>query len=73
MPKHELTTNASLPTFAPKPLQRVTRVTLVRSSGYPRLDSAALEALRGWRFSAALEEGFAVPSEFTHTVRFRIE
>lgn len=52
---------------------RVTRVDLVRSSGYPRLDNAALDALRGWRFVAALDQGFAVPSEFTHTVRFRFE
>ena len=52
---------------------RVTRVDVVRSSGYPRLDNAALKALRGWRFVAALDQGLSVPSEFTHTVRFRFE
>jgi len=52
---------------------RVVRVTLERSSGYPRLDQAALAALRQWRFLAALERGISIPADFTHTVRFRIE
>lgn len=32
-------------------------VTVARSSGFPALDAAAVEAVRGWKFAAALDEG----------------
>lgn len=51
----------------------VTRVELVESSGFPRLDEAALEALRRWRFRPRMEGAVALPSEILHPVTFRLE
>lgn len=51
----------------------VTTVELVRSSGYARLDEAALAALARWSFRPAREAGRALPSQFEHRVVFRLE
>ena len=51
----------------------VESVSLERSSGYPALDEAALEAVKGWTFQPQLDEhGVAVASEIVSPVRFRI-
>lgn len=52
---------------------RVTSVEVVESSGAPRLDRAAREALARWRFRPALEGGRAVPAELLHRVVFRLD
>jgi protein TonB len=46
-----------------------TAVRVARSSGHAALDEAAADAVRGWRFSAALAQGR--PVEFTLTIPFR--
>lgn len=38
----------------------VADIRVARSSGYSRLDAAALEAVRRWRWSATLREGIPV-------------
>jgi len=53
---------------------RVSAVSLLRSSGFARLDKAALDfALRRWRFEPALENGKPVASIRNFTVRFSLE
>jgi len=44
---------------------------LAESSGYPALDSAALNGARELRFSAALRNGRAVSAPFLQPVHFR--
>jgi protein TonB len=51
----------------------VTRITIVRGSGYPEFDEAARQAAKKERFSPALRDGQAVPFTLTYTYRFRIE
>lgn len=48
------------------------RATVAASSGHPVLDQAALEAVRGWRFSPALRAGAPVESEVEVPVVFRL-
>jgi protein TonB len=51
----------------------VVSASVVTSSGHPRLDRAALEAVRRWSFHPAFEAGVAVPSELVHAVVFRLD
>jgi protein TonB len=51
----------------------VTRVELLRSSGHPRLDAAAVEALSRWKFLPARKDGHAVACRVPHWVTFRLE
>ena len=50
----------------------VNRVLLARSSGYPALDRAAVEAVKGWKFHPASAAGIAMTSEVTVPVRFEL-
>ena len=50
----------------------VTSADVVQTSGYPRLDGAAVAALSKWRFTPAIENGQPVPSEQVLPVRFRL-
>ncbi|MBK7878845.1 MAG: energy transducer TonB [Planctomycetes bacterium] len=52
---------------------KVTSVELLTSSGFKRLDRAALEALKRWRFQPALEAGKPVASTLQHKVTFVFE
>ncbi|OYQ31996.1 hypothetical protein CHU93_03965 [Sandarakinorhabdus cyanobacteriorum] len=52
---------------------RVSAVSLLRSSGFARLDKAALDfALRRWRFEPALDNGKPVASTRNFTIRFNL-
>ena len=51
----------------------VVDVELVSSSGYERLDEAALATVRRWRFRPATEGGLAVADRFLHRLKFRLE
>lgn len=43
------------------PLGLTAGAEVVRSSGYPSLDNAVLDAVRTWRFRPAIRDGLAVP------------
>jgi protein TonB len=43
-----------------------------QSSGFSRLDAAALETVRGWRFEPARRNGAAVPYEVEVPIRFNL-
>lgn len=47
-------------------------VVVQRSSGYPVLDSAALDAVRNWRFTPARRAGQAVHAAVQVPIRFRL-
>jgi len=47
-------------------------VSLARSSGFPRLDRAALEAVRRWRFKPATRDGQAFAATVDVPVRFSL-
>lgn len=47
-------------------------VEVVESSGHPRLDQAALQALAGWRFEPRREDGAPVAARILHRVTFRL-
>ncbi len=49
---------------------RTTSVDIVRSSGFQRLDQAAVNAVRRWRFEPATRDGQAVPGEVQVPVDF---
>ena len=51
----------------------VNAVQLLQTSGYPRLDEAALAALKKWRFTPAVENGQPVPSAQVLPIRFRLD
>ena len=48
-------------------------VAVARSSGFDILDSAAADAVRGWRFVPATEAGRPVPAVADVPVQFRLE
>ncbi len=48
----------------------VDRVDVVRSSGYPLLDQAAVSRLRTWHFTPAMKGGMPVPSIYRIAVTF---
>lgn len=52
---------------------QVLQVSVVRSSGYDRLDEAALNAVRSWRFKAAMRGDQAVSSWVEIPVKFTLE
>ena len=51
---------------------RATSVSLVRSSGFPRLDAAAVEGVRRWTFAPAQAAGLAIPSRVEVPVTFSL-
>ncbi len=51
----------------------VGEIVVTRSSGFERLDEAAREGVRAWRFRPATSDGVAIDSDFVHRVTFRIE
>lgn len=51
---------------------RVGEVRLKRSSGYPRLDAAAQEAVKGWRYVPARQGGRAIPYWYVQPVDFSL-
>ena len=52
---------------------RVTEVAVQSSSGSPRLDHAALQAVAAWRFKPARAGGRAVAGELELPIRFRLQ
>jgi protein TonB len=52
---------------------RPAEVRVEHSSGFPRLDQAAVEGLRKWRFQAAVRDGVATRAWTTVRVRFRLD
>jgi protein TonB len=51
---------------------RAARVALLRSSGVPALDQAALTAVRSWEFEPARADGVAVACDIEVPVRFQL-
>jgi protein TonB len=51
----------------------VSGVEVLESSGFARLDEAALRALRLWRFRPGKVDGVPTPSTYRHRVRFRLD
>lgn len=51
---------------------QVVEVVLVESSGFERLDRAAVEALSDWSFEPRREDGRAVAASLLHRVTFRL-
>ncbi|MEM7307910.1 MAG: energy transducer TonB [Planctomycetota bacterium] len=51
---------------------RVTRVEVEESSGFSRLDDAAVERLRTWRFQPGTLGGEPVAATYRHRVRFQL-
>ncbi|MDC7712498.1 energy transducer TonB [Vogesella indigofera] len=49
---------------------RAQEVSVARSSGFPRLDRAALQAVRNWRFRPATRGGEAIPYAYVFNVDF---
>ena len=54
------------------PNGRAGEVQVERSSGFPRLDQAAIKAIREWRFAPATRGGQAVVSWVTVPVKFQL-
>ena len=52
---------------------RVESVEILRSSGHPRLDQAAIDALSRWTFEPARSDGAATTARVVHQVAFRLE
>lgn len=55
------------------PTGEVGRWNITQSTGYPLLDQAATEAVRKWRFHAALEQGKPVVSCIQIPIHFELE
>jgi periplasmic protein TonB len=55
------------------PNGRPSDVSVAQSSGHPRLDQAAMEAIKKWRFAAAVQGGSAVAAYTTVKVTFRLD
>lgn len=55
------------------PTGRAADVRIMVSSGFPALDQAAIEAVRRWRFEAALREGQPVLSTVAIGITFQLE
>ena len=51
----------------------VTKVEIVRSSGFSRLDESARETLLTWRFEPATTDGVAEATTLEHDVEFRMK
>jgi protein TonB len=51
----------------------VTSVEVVESSGHERLDRAATEAIRTWRFAPRRVDGRSVATSIVHRVTFRLD
>ena len=51
---------------------QVAALEVIQTSGYPRLDQAATEAIATWRFTPAVRNGQPVPSSQDLPVRFRL-
>lgn len=51
----------------------VSRVEVIRSSGYPLLDAAAQRALRTWHFKPALKDGAPVADTKDINIEFKID
>lgn len=51
---------------------RAGRIKVKRSSGWARLDQAALEAVKRWKFSPAMRNGRAVPGRIDVPISFRL-
>ncbi|GHD80826.1 energy transducer TonB [Vogesella fluminis] len=49
---------------------RAQEVSIARSSGFPRLDRAALQAVRNWRFRPAMRGNEAIPFTYVFNVDF---
>lgn len=49
---------------------RVAEIRIARSSGHSRLDTAARDAVRGWRWSPTLRDGVAVQVSGTVEIPF---
>lgn len=47
-------------------------VSVVRSSGYPQLDAAALVGTGSWRYLPAVRNGAPVSAEITVAIRFKL-
>jgi TonB family protein len=52
---------------------RVACATLVESSGFDRLDRAALDGVRRWRFAPATQGGEPIAWSFLHRLEFRLQ
>jgi len=52
---------------------RPIEVQVLKTSGFPRLDEAAMTAIRKWTFSPAMQSGAAVKSWTRVSVAFRLE
>lgn len=52
---------------------RVVAVSVLRTSGVPSLDQAALAAVRNWRFAPALRSGVAIETEIAVPIKFEID
>lgn len=50
----------------------VGEIRLRESSGFPRLDRAALEAVRGWRYVPARRGGEAIPYWYVQPINFTL-
>lgn len=50
----------------------VGEVRLRESSGYPRLDRSALEAVKGWRYVPAMRGGVAIPYWYVQSINFTL-
>jgi protein TonB len=59
-------------TVTVSPDGRVLHVSLFKSSGYPLLDQAAVDAVRTWTFEPARASGIAVTSEVVVPVRYSL-